>query len=77
MPTVAYDYDVTQVVATAAAGLLVDSPREFVDAVVRLAENDAARDVLAETAGVYGRSLDWAVLAERYNEILDRHIAVR
>ena len=77
VPTVAYDYDVTQVVATAAAGLLVDSPREFVDAVVRLAENDAARDVLAETAGVYGRSLDWTALAERYNEILDRHIPVR
>ena len=77
VPTVAYDYDVTQVVASAGAGLLVDSPREFVDAVVRLAEDDPARRALAETAGAYGRSLDWRVLAERYNEVLDLHIPVR
>ena len=77
VPTVAYDYDVTQVVRTAAAGLLVGSPREFVDAVVRLAEDDAERRGLAETAGAYGRSLDWRLLAERYNEVLDRHIPVR
>jgi glycosyltransferase involved in cell wall biosynthesis len=77
VPTVAYDYDVTQVVRTAAAGVLVESAREFVDAVVRLADDDAARRSLAETAGAYGRSLDWRVLAERYNEILDRHIPVR
>jgi len=77
VPTVAYDYDVTQVVRVASAGLLVETGREFVDAVVRLAEDEAARRALAETAGAYGRSLDWRVLAERYNEILDRHIPVR
>ncbi|MGI9111912.1 MAG: glycosyltransferase [Gaiellaceae bacterium] len=76
VPTVAYDYDVTQVVRVASAGLLVESPREFVDAVVRLAEDEAARRSLAETAGAYGRSLDWRVLTERYNEILNRHIPV-
>ena len=74
VPTVAYDYQVTQVVRTAGAGVLVGSAREFVDAVVALAEDDAERRRLAETAGAYGRSLDWRALAERYNEILDRYI---
>jgi glycosyltransferase involved in cell wall biosynthesis len=74
VPTVAYDYEVTQVVRTAGAGVLVGSPREFVDAVVRLAEDEAERRALAETAAAYGRSLDWRVLAERYNEVLDRYI---
>jgi len=74
VPTIAYDYDVTQVVRTSGGGVLVESGREFVEAVVRLAEDDAARRSLAETAGAYGRSLDWRVLAERYNEVLDLHI---
>jgi glycosyltransferase involved in cell wall biosynthesis len=65
---------VTQVVRAAGAGVLVGSPREFVDAVVRLAEDEAGRRALAETAAVQGRSLDWRALAQRYNEILDRYI---
>lgn len=74
VPTVAYDYDVTRIVHTAAAGVLVASAREFVDAVARLADDDAGRRTLAEAAGAHGRSLDWRVLAKRYNEVLDRHI---
>jgi glycosyltransferase involved in cell wall biosynthesis len=74
VPTVAYDYEVTQVVRTAGAGILVDSSREFVDAVVGLAGDDAERQRLAETARAYGRSLDWRALAGRYNELLDRYI---
>ena len=56
------------------AGVLVASAREFVDAVARLADDDAGRRKLAEAAGAHGRSLDWRVLAKRYNEVLDRHI---
>lgn len=74
VPTVAYDYEVTQVVRTAGAGVLAGSSREFVDAVVRLAEDDGERRALAETAAAYGRSLDWRALAQRYNEVLDRYI---
>jgi glycosyltransferase involved in cell wall biosynthesis len=74
VPTVAYDYEVTQVVRTAAAGVLVGSAREFVEAVVTLAENEAERRALAAAAGAYGRSLDWRALAGRYNEVLDRYI---
>lgn len=77
VPTVAYDYEVTQVVRTSGAGVLVESPREFVDAVVRLASDVASRRRLAEASLVYGRSLDWRALAERYNELLDRHIPPR
>ena len=77
VPTVAYDYDVTQVVRTSGGGVLVGTPREFVDAVVSLAGDDAERRALAELAGAYGRSLDWRVLAERYNAVLDRYIPPR
>jgi glycosyltransferase involved in cell wall biosynthesis len=77
VPTVAYDYEVTQVVRASGGGVLVESPREFVDAVVRLAEDEAERARLAEASLAYGRSLDWRVLAERYNELLDRHIPIR
>jgi len=77
VPTVAYDYEVTQVVRTAGAGVLARSPRDFVDLVGRLAENEDERRALAERAGAYGRSLDWRVLAERYNEVLDRYLPPR
>jgi glycosyltransferase involved in cell wall biosynthesis len=75
VPTVAYDYEVTQVVRESGAGILVDTPRAFVDAVTRLAGDGAERARLAGVSLTYGRSIDWRVLAERYNEVLDRHIA--
>lgn len=77
VPTVAYDYEVTQVVRSSGGGVLVKGPREFVDAVVALAENESERSRLAESSLAYGRSLDWRVLAERYNELLDRYLPVR
>jgi glycosyltransferase involved in cell wall biosynthesis len=77
VPTIAYDYEVTQVVRASGGGVLVDTPREFVDAVVRLAEDDGERARLAATSLSYGNSLDWRVLAERYNELLDRHLPPR
>ena len=43
VPTVSYDYEVTAVLRETGAGVLVAEPREFVDAVVRLAGNDEAR----------------------------------
>lgn len=74
VPTVAYDYEVTQVVRESGGGILVQTPREFVDAVARLAEDEPERAQLAKVSLAYGRSIDWRVLAERYNDVLDRHI---
>ena len=37
VPTVSYDFEVTSVLRETGAGVLVGEPREFVDAVVRLA----------------------------------------
>jgi hypothetical protein len=73
VPTVSYDYKVTENLRETGAGVLVPTPREFVDAVVRLGEDDAARNEIAAAARRAGKELDWDVLAKRYEEeILDR-----
>ena len=73
VPTVSYDYKVTENLRETGAGVLVPTPREFVDAVVRLGEDDAAREEIAAAARRAGNELDWDVLAKRYEEeILDR-----
>ncbi len=75
VPTISYDFEVTSVLHDTGAGVLVGEPREFVDAVVRLAGDESARGALAEAAGRAGRELDWDVLGRRYEEqILDRYI---
>ena len=75
VPTISYDYEVTSVIRETGAGVLVSEPRDFVDAVVRLAKDAEARAELAEAAGRAGRELDWDVLARRYEEhVLDRYL---
>jgi glycosyltransferase involved in cell wall biosynthesis len=74
-PIVSYDYEVTQDVRAAGAGVLVATPAEFVDAVAALANDPARRAELAAASHAAGRRLDWDVLARRYaDEILDRYL---
>ena len=74
IPTVSYDYEVTENLRETGAGVLVPTPREFVEAVVRLGEDEAARAELAVAARRAGAELDWDVLARRYEELLDRYL---
>jgi glycosyltransferase involved in cell wall biosynthesis len=74
VPMVSYDYEVTENLRETGAGLLVATPREFVDAVVHLVEDEAARRVLAAAAKRAGAELDWDVLARRYEEFLDHYL---
>ena len=75
VPTVSYDYEVTENLRETGAGLLVPTPREFADAVVRLGQDETARLELATAAKRAGADLDWDVLARRYeDEILDRYL---
>jgi len=74
-PIVSYEYEVTQDVRAAAAGVLVRTPGEFVEAVAALADHPARRAELAAASYAAGRRLDWDVLARRYaDEILDRYL---
>jgi glycosyltransferase involved in cell wall biosynthesis len=74
-PTVSYRYEVTADLEDAGAGVLVDTGREFVDAVVGLAADAGARGALAAAARTAGRERDWARLARRYEaEVLDRYL---
>ena len=74
-PIVSYDYEVTQDVKEAGAGILVSSPAEFVEAVVSLARHPARRAELAAASLMAGARLDWDRLARRYaEEILDRYL---
>ena len=75
MPTVSYDYEVTEELRETGAGLLVDSPRAFAETVARLVTSDDERLALAEVAGRVGRERDWDVLAARYaDEVLNRYL---
>lgn len=74
VPTISYDYQVTENLRETGAGVLVGTAREFVEAVVRLGTDAAARAEIAAAARRAGAALDWDVLARRYEEILDRHL---
>jgi glycosyltransferase involved in cell wall biosynthesis len=75
VPTVSYDYEVTANLRETGAGVLVPDAQSFVDAVVTLLEDGAARSELAAAATRAGRNLDWDVLARRYaEEVLDRYL---
>jgi glycosyltransferase involved in cell wall biosynthesis len=75
VPTVSYEYEVTRNLEETGAGILVPDARAFVDAVVRLLEDDDARSGLSAAAARAGRDLDWDVLARRYErEVLDLYL---
>ena len=77
VPIVSYDYDVVGDVRAAGAGILVDQPREFVDAVVQLVHDGDARAGLAAHAKTAGEQRDWRVLAAQVSDVLDRHLPRR
>jgi glycosyltransferase involved in cell wall biosynthesis len=78
VPTVSYDFQVTSVLRESGAGVLVGTPGEFVDAVVSISGDPAARSELAAAALRAGRELDWDALARRYeHEVLDRYLPAR
>lgn len=75
VPTVSYDYEVTENLRETGAGILVPGPREFADAVATLLEDEPARAEIADVALRAGAKLDWDVLARRYEtEVLDRYL---
>lgn len=76
IPTVSYDYEVTENLRETGAGVLVSTSREFVDAVVHLGSDEGARGALAAAARRAGAELDWDVLARRYEQVLDRHLPI-
>jgi glycosyltransferase involved in cell wall biosynthesis len=75
VPTVSYDYEVTENLRETGAGVLVPDERAFVDAVSHLLSDKTARDQMAAAALRAGRELDWDVLARRFeDEVLNRYL---
>jgi glycosyltransferase involved in cell wall biosynthesis len=74
VPTVAYDSPAADLLVTTGAGRIVAGPDAFVDAVVTLATDEAARSALAAPARAHAPSLSWDHLAARYGDLLDRHL---
>lgn len=78
VPTVSYDYAVTENLRETGAGVLVPDAGSFVAELVRLLEDSEARSGLAAAAARAGRELDWDVLAARFErEVLDRYLPPR
>lgn len=78
VPTVSYDYEVTENLRETGAGVLVPDAPSFVEAVVALLTDTAARSELAAAAARAGRDLDWDVLARRFErEVLDAYLPPR
>jgi glycosyltransferase involved in cell wall biosynthesis len=73
-PTVSYDFEVTEHLRETGAGVLVGSPREFVEATIRLIRDGLLRRELAGAARRAGERLDWSELADRYEELLDAYL---
>jgi glycosyltransferase involved in cell wall biosynthesis len=74
VPTVSYDFAVTSDLRDAGAGLLVDTPREFISAVERLAGDEGLRRQLGAAGRTAAAPRDWDVLADQYAGVLDRHL---
>ena len=75
VPTVSYEYEVAHLLRETGAGVLAASERDFVDAVVQLAGDAAARAPYVEAARRAAPELDWDRLASRYEaEIFDRYL---
>ena len=74
LPTVSYDFEVTDELRETGAGVLVETPRAFVEAVVRLAGDEAARAEIGAAARRAGAARDWDVLAREYDALLDRYL---
>ena len=75
VPTISYDFEVTQHLRETGAGVLVASPREFVEAAIRLIDDQLVRRELAEAARRAGAKLDWTELGRRYEELLDKYLS--
>jgi glycosyltransferase involved in cell wall biosynthesis len=76
VPTVSYDFEVTEHLREAGAGILVESPRAFIDAVVRLVGAPETRAALAHAARRAGAELDWDELGRRYEDLLDEYFGI-
>jgi glycosyltransferase involved in cell wall biosynthesis len=75
VPTISYDYEVTEELRETGAGILAADARAFVDAVVHLVDDTATRRSVAAAAAAAGLERSWDVLARRYeNEILDHYL---
>lgn len=74
VPTVSYDYEVTSDLRETGGGILVDTPREFVEAVEHLARDEGERRRIGRAAWEAGQERDWDRLAARYAEILDTYL---
>lgn len=75
VPTVSYDYRVTEILGRCRAGLLVRTGAEFVEAVESLSRHEAQRQALGAGARLAGKELDWDRLASRYRrDVLDVYL---
>jgi glycosyltransferase involved in cell wall biosynthesis len=75
VPTVSYDYRVTEILKEYGAGVLVRTPAEFVAAVENLSQDEPRLHALQGAARSAGQELDWDRLVVRYQrDVLDEYL---
>jgi glycosyltransferase involved in cell wall biosynthesis len=71
VPVVGYRGVPTELISSAKSGLIVDSPTDFVAALVRLLSDPPLRARLSARALRAAREVSWDVLGEKYARLLD------
>ena len=75
VPTVAYEHRTTQDLVLAGAGVVVQTPINFVDAVAALAQDGSKRSAMAKAARIAGARFDVRAIASQYErDVLDRYL---
>lgn len=74
VPVVGYRATPTEPIGRSGAGILVESPGEFVAALTRVLGDAGLRRRLSANARAASAEVDWDQLGERYNDLLDEFL---
>jgi len=74
IPVVATPVSETKILKEAAAGIFAKTPKEFANAILKILQNKAQKELMAQNALHFAAQYDWDLMAENYeNQVLLRY----